>query len=774
MHDIDFDRFAKSSASYAAASCNQKASSEKTGKRSWTFLTVGGVALLVLCAIVVVVRTDQRESSFDELVTTGGAVRRALPNAASSKIQQCSTPECNKVKKYIIKSLNTSVDPCQDFYAFACGNWIKHNPIPKTSSSFSTFSKLNQNVEKQLKRILEHSDSKITGDFMYPKAKQYYASCRDMTKINQLGSKPLVQLINDIGGWSIKGEGVKFDINSYDVMKTIRGIHATFTSSGGPLFSVHVSDDPKHSNKHIIEVDQAGPSLSRELYMNASEDNQKTLAGYRQYMEDVAKLLKCKDVKKLANLTLEFERELAKISVPDDVKQKSWFNKIKVKELMKEAPDYDWMSHINFVFNGHNKVVNKNTYIVVPAMSYLKKMMSIVKRTSKEVLSTYIVWSVIQDEVPYLSQKFLDTRKKYKERVLGTKGLRKRWKTCVAYTNEYLGEGLAGTYVNHHFPKTRKIYIEKMIGNIRKAFIANVQTLSWMDKKTKDRVQDKASAMIDRVGFPSYLRNQTRYKIKYGKLKLRPDAFFGNRMEIIRFAHNRMLNKINEVVDKAEWSMDPQTVNALYNFNINGMIIPAGILQPPFLHGDQGISVAMAYGAIGAILGHEMSHGFDNTGRQFDKFGEMNDWWTNKSKKNFEERTKCMVDQYNKYQVANGHHVNGKLTLGENIADNGGFKTSLRAYYDWLKTNQEKERVFQGLKFNNDQLFHIGFGQAYCSKSRPSEEYLATLNDRHTEERFRVIGTLSNSEEFAKAFNCKKGTRMNPKAPKCSVWVKEK
>jgi len=234
-----------------------------------------------------------------------------------------------------------------------------------------------------------------------------------------------------------------------------------------------------------------------------------------------------------------------------------------------------------------------------------------------------------------------------------------------------------------------------------------------------------------------------------------------------------MLNKINEDVDKQEWSMDPQTVNALYNFNINGMIIPAGILQPPFLHGDQGLSVAMAYGAIGAILGHEMSHGFDNTGRQFDKYGEMNDWWTKLSKEKFNNRTKCMVDQYNEYKVAGGHHVNGKLTLGENIADNGGFKTSLRAYYDWLKKNTEKERTLKGLKYDNHQLFHIAFGQAYCSISRPNEEYLATLNDRHTEERFRVIGTLSNSEEFAKAFKCKKGSRMNPEK-KCSVWVNEK
>lgn len=772
MQSMDFDRFTKSSSSYAPAADKEK--NKPTKRRSWSYFAIGSIGLLLCCAIVVIIRTEQKENTFDELVTTGGAVRRDITKKVKN-IEKCDSKECKKVKKYILNSLNTSVDPCQDFYAFSCGNWIKKNPIPKTSSSFSTFSKLNQIVEEQLKKILEHSDSGSSKStkFLYKMAQDYYLSCRDLDEINKRDKSPLIKLINDVGGWAMGGDGVKFDATKYDIMTILKDVHANFTSSGGPLFSVHVSNDPKYTARHIIEIDQAGPSLSKELYMNSTEDNVKTLNGYRRYLEDIGTILNCINVKELANKTIEFERELATISLADDVKQNYWFNKIKMKELIAQAPDYDWLGHVNYVFSEHNKVVTPESDIVVPAISYLKRMMGIVKRTSPEVLSMYMVWSIIQDEIPYLSQKFLNARKRYKTRVLGTKGLRKRWKTCVAYTNEYLGEGLAETYVDKHFPKARKTYIRKMIDNIRGAFINNVKTLKWMDTVTKKRVETKASKMVDRVGFPSYLKNTTHYKLKFkGKLRIKSDDFFGNRLRIIKFAHQRMLNKINEDVDKIEWSMDPQTVNALYNFNINGMIIPAGILQPPFLHGDQGVSVSMAYGAIGAILGHEMSHGFDNTGRQFDANGEMNDWWTNTSKTNFERRTKCMEDQYNKYIVANGHHVNGKLTLGENIADNGGFKTSLRAYYDWLENNKDKEKTFAGLKYTNDQLFHIAFGQAYCSISRPSEEYLATLNDRHTEERFRVIGTLSNSEEFAKAFKCEVGSVMNPKK-KCSVWVNE-
>lgn len=769
MQELDVDRFNNSDAS--TGNRGNRYDSRRKASRSWSYAMIGSVAFLIFTGIILILRTDQRESSFDELVTTGGAVRRSVDingDEVSFKIKTCKTRQCKNVKQYIVDSRNTSVDPCDNFYTYACGGWMKKNKIPKTSSTFSTFTKLNQNVEKILYKIL--SDKKKEPDPLLKKTKNFYKACINMNAINKKGAKPLMKLIEDIGGWALAGDD-SWVQDDWDIEKVLKDIHSKFTSSGGPLFSVHVSDDPDHSDKHIIEVDQAGPSLPREIYMKDTEDNLKTLRGYTEYLEDVAKLLKCKgDIKKMANETVEFERELAKISVPDDAKQELWFHKIKFKELSKAAPDYDWMKHVRYVFKSQNKSVTANENIVVPGIEYLKKMMTVVKRTSKKTLSNYIVWSIIQDEIPYLSQPFLNARKHYKEKVLGTKGLRKRWKTCVAYTNEYLGELLGKLYKESHFKESTKTSVEDMITNIRKAFMNNVKTLTWMDKKTKDKVNDKANAMKDQVGYPSYITNATRFKVKFAKLDISDRNFFGNRVNIIKFAHQRMLKKINKNVDKIEWPMDPQTINAMYSFNTNGMIIPAGILQPPFFHGEKN-SVAMAYGAIGAILGHEMTHGFDNTGRKFNKHGELEQWWTKKSQLAFKKRSKCMIDQYNNYKVGGKYQVNGNLTLGENIADNGGFKTALRAYNDWLDKSK-KDIVFKGLEYTNEQLFHVAFGQAYCSNSRPNEQYLATLNDRHTEEEFRVIGTLSNSVEFAKAFNCKLGTRMNPEK-KCSVWVNE-
>lgn len=263
MDELDFDRFTKSSSYVGARSAenggnNTSNSNNRGSRKRLSYGVACTIGLLLLCAVVVIIRTDQRENTFDDLVTTGGAVRRNfLEGATEIQVKSCSTPQCKAVTKYIRNSLDESVDPCEDFYKFSCGNWIKRNPIPKTSSSFSTFSKLNQKVEKQLRKILEKPDKSSRDNFMYKKAKNYYTSCSDMTAINALKAKPLVALINAIGGWAMGGQGVSYDADKYEVMNILKDIHKDFTSSGGPLFSVHVSDDPKHTHKHIIEVRQS-------------------------------------------------------------------------------------------------------------------------------------------------------------------------------------------------------------------------------------------------------------------------------------------------------------------------------------------------------------------------------------------------------------------------------------------------------------------------------------------------------------------------------------
>eukprot|EP00794_Sanderia_malayensis_P007305 gene7305-8121_t len=761
--ELDLERFSKS-ASLISNSNEKKQKASRSCSVAWSIVVTGILALMLCAGVFYVFHSDSRESSFDELITTGGAVR-SLPSGVQYDQTVCNTKNCSTVAKYVKSCMDEKVDPCVDFFQYACGGWIKKNPIPKTSSTFSTFSKLNQQIEKILRQILESENKEDTN--VLRKVKKFYKSCIDMKAINKKGDLPMKKLIEYLGSWPMTTDS-QFDEEKWDLFDVLLHIHQKFTSSGGPLFSVHVSDDPVHNEKHIIEIDQAGPSLPREIYFDKPE----TLKAYEEYLVDVAKLLGAKDgVEKQANETVKFEKQLAEISVRDDDKTDTWFHSMTIEELAKAVPDFPWLQYINEVFDKRTKIKKTET-IIVPTLKYLKKMMSVVNKTPKKVLANYIVWSIIQDEVPYLSSKFLTARMHYKEKILGSKGMRKRWKTCVSYTNEYLGEILGALYINQRPNQKYKNIAEDMIKKIRAAFKDNVKTLDWMDEKTKKAVEEKADAMRDQVGFPKYIHNHTRFEHKYHKLNIVQDDLFENRMQMIKFAHNRMLNKIRKKVDKDEWPMDPQTVNAMYSFNENGMIIPAGILQPPFFHGED-ISMAMTYGAIGAILGHELSHGFDNTGRKFNKHGELKkQWWTDKSLKSFKQRSKCMQEQYSKYKVRDKYPINGKLTLGENIADNGGFKTSLRAYHSWLKETK-KDNILPGLNFNNDQLFYLSFAQAYCSDSRPDEQYLATLNDRHTEEKFRVIGTLSNSREFAKAFKCASNTPMNPKK-KCFIWVSDK
>ncbi|EDO41736.1 predicted protein, partial [Nematostella vectensis] len=679
----------------------------------------------------------------------------------------CHTKDCYSVARHINDSIDFSVSPCTDFYQFVCGGWMQKNPIPRSSSTYSTFTKLNTKVEKSLRGILEEGISAIPGASkkLMRMPSDVYESCMDLGTIDKLGDQPIRDMIKEIGSWSLEKGWVEKD---WDLSETLLYIHKKYTSAGGPLFSVHVSDDPIKNTRHIIEIDQAGPSLSREVYT----DSPKIIKAYKKYIIDVGTLLRGKEaMEKYAQEIIDLETKLANISVPDADKTETWFNRMTIKDLMKEAPGYDWLDHLNKMFAPEK--IKDSEQIIVPALPYLKKMIKLIENTPKRVLSNYVVWNVIQDEVSFLSKPYRDVRLRYRERVLGSKGHKKRWKTCVMYTNELVGDVLGAAYIQHHFDQHSKNIARDMIKEVRQAFKDNVNSIPWMDKTTKIAVSEKADSMKDEVGYPAYLKGGKKFIKRFKKYKgvtMKNNALFANRIAILKMAHKRMLKKLRKPVDKEEWPMDPQTINAMYSFNENEMIIPAAILQPPFFY-PKGSPSSLSFGAIGSILGHEMTHGFDNTGRKFNKNGELttSNWWSDGSLKGFDEKAKCIENQYSQYKVDGKYPLNGKLTLGENIADNGGFKSSYRAYHNWLKKKGDETWSLPGLNLTSEQLFYVGFGQAYCSNSRSTEQYLATLSDRHSEEKFRVIGTLSNSYEFSKAFGCRPEAPMNP-VTKCSVW----
>ncbi|KAK3741544.1 hypothetical protein QZH41_002928 [Actinostola sp. cb2023] len=589
------------------------------------FMAITGVlTVLLVIAVIHVATSENKRTYFDELLSTGGAIRSTRfarshdeTNRAAKKGGVCNTKECRKVAKYIKATMDTTQDPCNDFYQYVCGGWRKKNPIPRSSSSFSTFTKLHGKVEKSLRHILKAGISKIDGASkeIMKMPSDIYHSCMDLASINKTEDKPLRKLIKEMGSWSIDEKSGDWDEKTWDFEKILLFIHRHYTSAGGPLFSVHVSDDPVNNSRHIVDIIKA----------------------YKTFIIDVGRLLGGgKNIAKRAQEIIDFETTLAHISVPDADKIESWFHRMTIKELQQEVPEVD--------------------------------------------------------EVSFLSKPYRDARTRYKDNVLGSKGQKKRWKTCVSYANELVGDILGAAYIRKHFDEHSKGMAREMIVDVRQAFKQNVNSITWMDELTKLAVSEKADAMSDQVGFPDYLINSKKFAEKFKKYNgviIRKNTLFGNRMAILKMAHQRMLKKLRKHVDKEEWPMDPQTINAMYSFNENEMIIPAAILQPPFFY-PNGAPSALSFGAIGSILGHEMTHGFDNTGRKFNKKGELTaQWWSDGSLKEFNVKAECIEKQYSQYKVAGKYAINGKLTLGENIADNGGFKSSyrfrIRMYIRWHK-----------------------------------------------------------------------------------------
>lgn len=396
-------------------------------------------------------------------------------------------------------------------------------------------------------------------------------------------------------------------------------------------------------------------------------------------------------------------------------------------------------------------------------------MTKLLNSTSKELLSNYVVWQMIRDKISLLSSPFRKARAKFNERISGVKDTDPRWRTCTGITNDNMGVPIGSLYVSKFFDQSAIEKTQTMIDEIKKTFKKRVKEHEWIDEKTTKSVVEKADALGSKIGYAKYVVQSKELVSRFKNLTITSKAFFKNNVEVDKWVRRRLFNKLRKPVDKEKWPMFPQTINAMYQFYENEIVIPAGILQSPFFY-SANIPRSLSYGALGSIIGHEITHGFDNTGRKFDKNGDIvKEWWSNSSVKEFNKKAKCIEKQYSKYKVQGKYPISGKVTLGENIADNGGTKLSYFAYHDWLHKTGNKEFLLPGLEYSNEQLFFIGYAQEYCSHARPKTEYIATLSEIHAPPKFRVIGTLSNFKEFSVAFNCPVNSTMNPRT-KCEVW----
>nr|XP_053649769.1 endothelin-converting enzyme homolog [Cherax quadricarinatus] len=525
----------------------------------------------------------------------------------------CLTPECVMLSGSVLNSMDSTADPCVNFYDYACGGWVNKNPIPEGKPIWGTLNKLasdNQVIMHNVLESTEKSESKAE-----EKARVFYRSCMDANKtIEKLGGKPVLQLIEKMGGWSITGN---WSISEFNLEEDVIKSKVKFMS--GALFSWGVAEDDKNSSSHILQFDQGGLTLpARNYYLNESEKD--VVDAYIEYITKVGVLLGGEEeaTRQAATGILKVEHQLATITTPDDERRDDdkLYHIMSIDELNAIAPFMDWGTFINSAFTKVNKHLSGSEHVVVYAPEFLKSLGKILQNTTTPDgilnLHNYLVWQVVRNYVGFLSQEFREAAKVLEKAQMGVVGTEETWRECVVATDAALGPAVGAMYIREAFHTESKEMAEEMIKRVRKTFKENLESVHWMDKKTLKAAIDKASSISEMIGFPDYILSPVELDAKFADLKVKENEFFQNNVRVNNFNVQENLARLFKPVNKTRWDMSPPTVNAYYSPTRNNIVFPAGILQAPFFHKDNPKS--LNYGAVGVVMGHELAHAFDDQG----------------------------------------------------------------------------------------------------------------------------------------------------------------
>jgi putative endopeptidase len=648
-------------------------------------------------------------------------------------------------KGFNVASMDRTADACTDFFQFANGTWLKSTEIPASESRWGTFNILAENNNTILRSVLEAdaktkspegSDAQLIGDF--------YASCMDEAAIDKAGTKPIQPFLSQI-----------------DKIKTVddaKRVLAAMHNAGLPaVFGFGAGPDAKNSNAVIVNAGQGGLSLpNRDYYTNTDAKSVETRAKFVEYMTNMFKLLGDSPEAAAANAkaVLDFQTRLAIASLTPVERRNpdNNYNKITVAAAQELTPNFSWETYF-----AERSVPAVSEMNMAPPKFFTEfnKMLSDVP---VEIWKTYLRWQVVNSSAQFISKPFRDARFEFFGRYLsGQKEQQPRWKTCVESTDNNLGEALGFEYAKRAFTPEMKSRMNALIDNLLAAMKGRIENLDWMGDETKKQALYKLSTFKRKIG---YTDNPRGYK----GLKVSSDSYAGNVLRSNQFQVHRNFEDLGKPRDKTRWGFSPPTVNASYNSTNNDITFPAGILQPPFFNFEA--DDALNYGAIGGVIGHEISHGFDDSGSRFDAEGNLKMWWTPEDRKRFEDRAACVVNQFNGFEVQPGLYINGKLTLGENIGDFAGLTVAYDAYQRSLKGKPRPANI-DG--FTPEQRFFLGWAQVWAGKYRPEAERQQVAGNPHSLPRWRVNGPLSNMPQFAAAFGCKQGQPM-VRANACSIW----
>jgi endothelin-converting enzyme/putative endopeptidase len=667
-----------------------------------------------------------------------------LASALASAVLLAPAAFAQKSPGFDPNAIDRTADPCTNFYQYACGAWMANNPIPGDQSRWGRFDALQESNREILRKILESASTVAAKRTpIEQKIGDYYASCMAEQAIEARGTAPMKGDMDRVAAMKAKSELTAV-------------VAALFMSGGNPFFRFGASPDAKNSSQMIGDLDQGGIGLPDRDYYTKTDAKSEELR--KQYVAHVQKMFELYGVPsaeaaKKAAAVMQIETDLAKGSLDNVARRdpEKLYHKISVKELQAMNPAFAWDAFFTAI------AAPKFDSLNVDVPDFMKAMEGVINAASLDDLKAYLEWNILHGSVSALPKAFEEENFNFFSKALrGTKEMRARWKRCVDQVDALLPDALSRKFVDTTLGAEGIRRTRELVGEIEKAMSKDLGTLDWMTPKTKEQAMNKLHSILNKIGTNE--KWQT-----YSTVEITPNDLYGNAERASIYEVKRQLAKINNDVDKREWFMSQPTVNAYYDPQMNNINFPAGILQPPFY--DNKMDDAVNYGGIGAVIGHELTHGFDDQGRQFDARGNLRDWWTEQDGKAFDQRADCFVQQYGSYTAVDDVKLNGKLTLGENTADNGGLRLAYMALMDKLKGKEPPKKD----GFTAAQRFFLGWGQIWCQNVTPQTARLRAQTDPHSPGEFRVNGVVSNMPEFQKAFACRTAQPM-VRGPACRVW----
>ncbi|XP_060847235.1 neprilysin-2-like [Rhopalosiphum padi] len=678
----------------------------------------------------------------------------------------CVTAGCVKAAASVIKNMDLSVDPCDDFYQFACGNFKKHIAID--SGLTSHYTRNDNNMRNKLLMVITEP---IYWNEQKPfkMAKLLYKFCMDTETIEEDDLESIKKIIKNLGGWPVL-ESSKWDDTKFTWMESVYKFRMVGYSIDY-FISFYINEDLKNNTMRIIELDQAILGLQQKyLVMGISN---KFVNAYYEYMVDIAELFDAYRPQAITELreSLDFEIELAKISLPSEKRKNATelYHPMNISDLQQRFPSIPWQEYLNNILNP--MTIRQDEIIVVTSPKYLSDLEILLSKTPKRVQANYVFWRAIMDSVSLLTKKLRKRQLDYENTINdGNSNTQSRWRECLDIIYEYFQFPVMSLYVRQFYDEHYKNNILEMVKGIREEKYKILSSIDWLDDETRKNAIDKAKSITNHIAYPDELLDDNKLNAYYENLEFDNKDFLTSILKVCKFETDLIMNKLRQPVNKSEWisHSDLANVNAFHYFEENSIEIPVGILQDVFYSSDR--PQYMNYGAIGTIIGHEINHGFDTNGRKYDKQGNLVDWWTKEVENRYLEKAMCIQNQYGNYTAQEvGLKLNGSNTQDENIADNSGFKEAYNAYNSWTKQHGVEPRLPGLQKYTPKQMFWLSTANMRCNKySRETLKY-DVINGSHSPNRFRIIGPLSNLEEFSNDFQCKPGSYMNP-VKKCQIW----